>query len=115
MLGLTDGGRRRRVGIMATTHAAALEVHLRVPGVQSLKQKRQRLKSLGSDIRKAFPVGFAETDHHDLWQRATIAVAVVSSDHSHLTRLIDSIRRYLDARPEIEVLDVGVAYLEDFD
>jgi len=100
---------------MATTHAAALEVHLRVPEVQSLKQKRQRLKSLGADIRKAFPVGFAETDHHDLWQRATVGIAVVSSDHGHLNRLIHSIRRYLDARPEIEVLAVAVAYLEEFD
>ncbi len=99
---------------MATTHAAALEVHLRVPDVQSLKQKRQRLKSLGADIRKAFPVGFAETDHHDLWQRATVGVAVVSSDHSHLDRMIYSIRRYLDARPEIEVLQIAVAYMEDF-
>ncbi len=100
---------------MATTHGAVLEVHLRVPAVQSLKQKRQRLKSLSADIRKAFPVGFAETDHHDLWQRATIGIAIVSSDHGHLERLIHSVRRYLDARPEVEVLDIGVAYLEEFE
>jgi uncharacterized protein YlxP (DUF503 family) len=99
---------------MTTTHAAAMEVHLRIRDVGSLKQKRQRLKALSADVRKAFPVGFAETDHHDLWQRSTVGIAVVASDHGHLERLIHTIRRHLEARPEIEVLEIAIAYMEEF-
>ena len=99
---------------MTTTHAAAMEVHLRIRDVQSLKQKRQRLKALASDVRKTFPVGFAETDHQNLWQRSTVGIAVVASDHGQLERLIHAVGRHLDDRAEIEVLDIGVAYLEEF-
>ena len=45
---------------MSSIHAAALEVDLRLSDVHSLKEKRHRLKALGSDIRKTFPVGFAD-------------------------------------------------------
>lgn len=95
-------------------HAAAMEVELRLRDVHSLKEKRGILKALGAGIRKQFPVGFAETDHQNLWQRAQVGIAVVSGEAHQVDRLIHAIRRYLDEYTDtIEVLSVGVAYLEE--
>ncbi len=95
-------------------HAAALEIELRLRDVHSLKTKRHILKALGAAVRKKFPVGFAETDHQDLWQRSQIGVAIVASEAHQLERLIHTIRRYLDDYADsVEVLSVGIVYQED--
>ena len=40
----------------------------------------------------------AEVDHHDLWQRATLAGALVSGSMTHLHDACDGVQRFLDAR-----------------
>ncbi len=95
-------------------HAAALEIELRLRDVHSLKRKRHILKALGAAIRKTFPVGFAETDHQDMWQRSQIGIGIVASEAHQLQRLIHTIRRYLDDYAEsVEVLSVDIVYQED--
>jgi uncharacterized protein YlxP (DUF503 family) len=94
-------------------HAAALRLELRVPNVRSLKEKRRRLKSLMSLLSTTFPVAVGEVGFQDQWQRATIGVALVAPQAGHLDRLIHSVRRLVEQQTEIELLDVGVAYLEE--
>ena len=100
---------------MATLHAAALLVDLRLRDVHSLKSKRHRMKRLSSSLRTTFPVGFAEVDHQDQWQRASIGVGIVSSQASQLELAVHNVRRFLDEFEGIEVLSVGVSYVEDPD
>jgi uncharacterized protein YlxP (DUF503 family) len=52
-------------------------------------------------------------DHHDLWQRATIGVAIVAPDGSGLAQQVSKLHRYLEAQLEVEVLDVLMSELED--
>jgi uncharacterized protein YlxP (DUF503 family) len=54
----------------------------------------------------------AEVDHHDLWQRAAIAVAVVAESNHHLEEVLVTIERFVRSSPEVEVLDTATAYLE---
>ncbi len=94
-------------------HAAGLRVELRLPDVHSLKGKRHRMSVLTTDLRKAFPAaGIAEVDYQDQWQRASFGVALVTTNAGHLERLITSVRRYFDDRPDAELLDVAVAHME---
>jgi uncharacterized protein YlxP (DUF503 family) len=94
-------------------HAAALRVDLRMPDIHSLKEKRHRMSILTTDLRKAFPAAaLAEIDFQDQWQRASLGVALVAAQSSHLQRLIHGVTRYFDGRPDAEVLDVTVSYLE---
>ena len=51
---------------------------LRIPGCSSLKEKRHVLKTLIASLRSKFNVSVAEVDHHELWQRTTLAVSSVS-------------------------------------
>ena len=49
------------------------------PAAHSLKQKRHVVKSLTAAVRSKFNVSVAEVDHHDLWQRTTLAVAATGA------------------------------------
>lgn len=78
---------------------------LRIPHARSLKQKRHVVKSLTAALRQAFPVSVAEVDHHDLWQRATIAVAVVGADQHQLRKVMQAVEKRVDAWIEVDVID----------
>jgi uncharacterized protein YlxP (DUF503 family) len=89
---------------------AVLTVELHVGGSQSLKEKRMVLRRVKDRLKK-FNVAVAETDHHDLWQRAALAVVTVSTDQAHADRElaaaadeIDRVEPGLITRTEIEFL-----------
>lgn len=94
-------------------HAAAVCFDLHVPESRSLKAKRAAIRPIVDGLRHRFRVSVAEVDHLDQWQRAAIAVAVVSGSGRRLRDVLDSVERYVTAAPDIEVLDVTTAYLED--
>ncbi len=58
----------------------AVTWELEILGAQSLKEKRSVVKSLKDRLHDRFNVSAAETDHHDLWQRAQISAAVAATD-----------------------------------
>jgi uncharacterized protein YlxP (DUF503 family) len=93
--------------------ASALRVELHIPSVHSLKEKRAVLRPLVEGMRKRWSVSIAEVDHHDVWQRAAIGLAMVASDGHHLSRLLDEVRRHLDGQTEVEVMEVTVLSLEE--
>ena len=87
-----------------------LTVDVHLPFAQSLKDKRMILRGV-KDRAKKFNVSVAEVDHHDLWQRATLAVVVVATDGAHaekeLQAVVNEIERHepgLITRTEIEHL-----------
>jgi uncharacterized protein YlxP (DUF503 family) len=78
---------------------------LRILGVHSLKQKRHVVKTLTAALRQAFPVSVAEVEYQDLWQRASIAVALVGAKEYHLRRVMQEVERRVDAWGDVEVID----------
>ena len=87
-----------------------LTVDFHFPFAQSLKDKRMILRAV-KDRAKKFNVSVAEVEHHDLWQRATLAVVVVATDGAHaekeLQAVVNEIERHepgLITRTEIEHL-----------
>lgn len=78
---------------------------LRIPQSHSLKQKRHVVKALIAALQQTFPVSVAEVDHHELWQRATIAVAAVGADQHHLRRVMQEVEKRVDAWVEVDVID----------
>ncbi len=55
-------------------------------------------------IHSRYRVSIAETDHHDLHQRAQIGIAVVHRNGHELERLLEGIRRTIDRVPEASLL-----------
>ena len=93
--------------------AAALRVELHVPGPQSLKAKRSVLRPTIEGMKRLGSFSVAEVGHHDKWQRAAIGVAVVAPDGESLAMQISKLRRYLDSRPDVEVIDIHITELEE--
>jgi uncharacterized protein YlxP (DUF503 family) len=93
-------------------HAAAVCFDLHVPESRSLKAKRAAIRPIVDGLRHRFKISVAEVDHHDQWQRAAIAVAVVAGTDSQLREVLASVERFVVGAPDIELLDVETAWLE---
>jgi uncharacterized protein len=66
-----------------------LELHL--AEAQSLKDKRQVLRSLKDRLRQNFNVAVAELDFEDTWQRSVIGVATVSNEEHHVEETLQKV------------------------
>lgn len=94
---------RARVGV------GTVELHL--PGVGSLKEKRHILKGLKEKVKHRFDVAVAEVDHHDSWQRATLAVACVSHDSRHANEVVSKALDFVESLVDGSVIDISVEIL----
>ena len=79
-------------------------IDLHLPGIGSLKGKRQILLSLKERIKNTYNVSIAEIDANDLWQRAVLGVACVANDGRHVNQVLDSVLNTVRANPSIELV-----------
>jgi len=75
-----------------------LTLELHIPDAQSLKDKRQVLRSLKDKLRREFNVAGAELEHHDVWQRSVIGVVTLSNEEKHVREMLQKV---LDKSDEI--------------
>jgi uncharacterized protein YlxP (DUF503 family) len=61
-----------------------LTLELHIQHAQSLKDKRQVLRSLKDRLRAKFNVAVAELEHHDTWQRSVVGVVTLSNEERQL-------------------------------
>ena len=83
-------------------------IEMHIPDSGSLKGKRFVLRSLKDRIRNTFNVSVAEVDDNDLWQKASLAVAAVSNDKTHLNSMLDHVLNMVRGNPEIDLLDYSI-------
>jgi uncharacterized protein YlxP (DUF503 family) len=76
----------------------ALTIHLHLPDNGSLKGKRKELLAVKAALSRRFGAAVAEVDHHDLWQRSTLAAGLVGRTAGELEQLTDALERYLEQR-----------------
>jgi uncharacterized protein YlxP (DUF503 family) len=96
---------------MSAARVALGTVDFHLPDVDSLKGKRQVLKSLKDKLRNRFEVAVAEVDHHDVWQRATLAVACVSHDPRHANAVVSKAMDFIESQIDGRVLDTSLEIL----
>lgn len=82
------------------------QVEMYLPDSQSLKDKRQVIKSLKGRIHSRFEVAVAEVDHSQLWQRSTLGVAVVSNAYKHADEVLSNVVRFIEQDLRVQVLDI---------
>lgn len=82
-----------------------IRIEVLVPGAQSLKDKRQVVRSLKERIRHRTQASVAEVDHQDLWQRAALGVALVSGDRHHLGVLMQAVRQVVESVYGAQLID----------
>jgi hypothetical protein len=68
-----------------------LTLELHIPDAQSLKDKRQVLRSLKDKLRRQFNVAVAELDHQDVWQRSVVGIVTVSNEEKHVNEVLQKV------------------------
>ncbi len=86
---------------------------LHIPAGRSLKEKRRVIKSLTERLHQRYRVSVAETDYHDLHQRAQIAVAAVHRSRHEMERLLSGIREHVEEVPGAMLTSWEPYYVED--
>lgn len=93
---------------------ALLTLELSIEHAQSLKDKRQVVRSLKDRLRAHFNVATAELDPSSLWNRATIGVVSVSDSRDYLDGLMKNVERQalrIANNAGAEVVDSWVEFL----
>ena len=80
-----------------------LELELRFPQPQSLKEKRTILKSLVTRIRNQFNVAIAEVDGMDLWQASSLVVAAVGKETKQINEILDHVTNFIQSLHDVEI------------
>jgi uncharacterized protein YlxP (DUF503 family) len=82
----------------------AVRLELELPFSSSLKDKRQTLRSLKDRLRRK-NVSVVEADYQDLWQRATVELALVGIDRRSLEERREEVRRTLLNYEDLAILE----------
>ncbi len=68
-----------------------LVIEVSIPSAQSLKDRRQVVRSLKDKLRHGFNLSIAELDEGLVWNRATLGIACISGSTSYLTGQLEQI------------------------
>lgn len=72
---------------------AQLHLEIRIEHAQSLKDRRQVVRSLKDQLRQGFNISVAEMDEAVTWQSASVGVVAVSRSRDYLHGLIEEVER----------------------
>ena len=83
-----------------------VRVDLYIPGSRNLKEKRSVVRRVVDRVRSRFPVSVAEVDAHDLHQRASIGVAVVSNSLPLAEGVVERVVRFVEDQHLAHIVSV---------
>jgi len=88
-----------------------LTITLTIPEANSLKDKRQVVKSLVDTLRQRFNVSAAEVDSQDTWRRAVIGISCVSGRRSVANAVLDKVMDHVRSNPRVEVIESNLEFI----
>jgi uncharacterized protein YlxP (DUF503 family) len=93
-------------------HIGVCTIELQLPGNGSLKGKRSVLKSIIARVSREFNASIAEVDDQDVWQRAVLGVAVVSSSAAYAHGQLERVVQWIETnRPDTVLLGYEIEML----
>jgi uncharacterized protein len=73
-----------------------LTLELHIADAQSLKDKRQVIRSLKDRLRGKFNVAVAELDFQDSWQRSVIGVVTLANEERYVQEVLQKVLHEAD-------------------
>ncbi len=89
-----------------------LTIEIEIPHAQSLKDRRQVVRSMKDKLRHGFNLSVAELDEGLVWNRATLGIATISSSTAYLTGQNHEIDRAVQRIATTFGAEVTDSYLE---
>ena len=94
-------------------HIGVCCITLRLPENDTLKGKRQVMRSITSRVRSRFNVAIAEIEDNSLWQLLTLGVSCVSNNSRHANEILSRVVQYIEAiKGNAEFVDYEVEILQ---
>ena len=82
-----------------------LQMALEVPEAFSLKDKRRIIRSLVERVRKRFNVSAAEIGHLDVWNRASLGVAIIANNRRFVNESLQKVEDFIENETSVLVID----------
>jgi len=90
-------------------------IELRLPENESLKGKRQVVKSIIARLQNRYNVSVAEIDNQDLWQLATLGITCVSNHRRHADETLSGVVRFVVQNyPNLEIVNSEIEIFPAF-
>ena len=89
---------------------AYCEIDLLLPMAQSLKDKRNIIKSLQEKLRNRYNIAIAEMAHNDLWKNTTLGIVTLGNESRYLEKVLMKIIDYIVDFPEVEMINYSIDY-----
>ena len=92
-------------------HVGVCTIWLTISESQSLKQKRQVVKSIIDRSKNRFNIAIAEVDARDSHQRAVLGIASISNDSRHINRILSYVVDFIEETYLAELTDYEIEIL----
>lgn len=96
---------------MSAANILFVNVVLHIPYAQSLKQKRQPVKSLKQKLQNRFNASIAEIDALDNWQRAILGIAMIANDKVYLEQQASKMEQFIIEETDMELVEFNKEFL----
>jgi len=87
------------------------QLELALPGISSLKHKRQVVKSLITKTRQKFNVSIAEVDSNDLWQRISMGFSIVGNEGRYVNSVLNKVLDFIEETNMAHTIDYHIEIL----
>ncbi len=77
----------------------------------SLKRKRQVLRSLKQRLKNSFNISVAEVGGHDKWQRSELGVAYIGIDKRSVNSTLDKVLNFVENVHDAQLTDYEMEIL----
>lgn len=88
-----------------------LTIGLLLPGCNSLKQKRQQLRSVKDRFGHMINIAVCEFDHQDQWQHASLAFICTATDKRVAESQLAKIKDYCATSIDAQLISDNVEWL----
>ena len=86
-------------------------VEIMIYEANSLKDKRQVIKSLIGKLKSRFNVSVAEVGLNDKWRHGLIGFACVTNDTVHANKMVSNVLNFIEKDTRVEIIDTEIEIL----
>ena len=87
------------------------EIDLYISDSNSLKTKRRIIKGLKDKLRSRFNISVTEVNANNLWQRASLAMAVVNENSNAVNQTLQNVLKVVENDTRAQLLDYRISLL----
>ena len=87
---------------------AVCQLALYLPESRSLKNKRQVVNSLKERLHNRFNLSVAEVGDNELWQRCSLALAIVTNARDHADSVLGKAVNFVEGDVRVQILDCAL-------